>query len=125
MSATVEARTPDGSMPVRRLTHRRLAEARARAGGYFWLPCPLCGQMTGGHEAHENGHASIPNPEGGRGSFTLVCPACAEAHVHVAWKVVAPPGHLVHYTQAELDGPLGWLARARLGLPLPEPGPEP
>jgi len=21
-------------------------------GGYYWLPCPLCGEMFGGHEKH-------------------------------------------------------------------------
>lgn len=25
-------------------------ELRARAGGYFWLPCPRCGRMFGGNE---------------------------------------------------------------------------
>lgn len=39
---------------------------RAVVGGYFWLPCPLCGQMFGGHESTD---ASI----NGR----LVCPICA------------------------------------------------
>lgn len=23
---------------------------RAHVGGYFWMPCPLCGRMFGGHE---------------------------------------------------------------------------
>ncbi len=27
-----------------------IANIRARLGGYFWLPCPLCGRMFGGHE---------------------------------------------------------------------------
>jgi hypothetical protein len=33
---------------------------RAMLGGYFWLPCPLCGQMTGGHEWSKSDYASIP-----------------------------------------------------------------
>jgi len=46
----------------------------AWAGGYFWLPCPVCGEMFGGHEiAHvctgalvsDDGHAHCvcPKPE--------------------------------------------------------------
>lgn len=27
----------------------------ARLRGFFWLPCPLCGQMYGGHEARQGG----------------------------------------------------------------------
>jgi hypothetical protein len=30
---------------------RRLNEAWAKTIGFFWLPCPACGQMFGGHEA--------------------------------------------------------------------------
>jgi len=26
---------------------------RARIGGYFWLPCPICGRMFGGFEIAE------------------------------------------------------------------------
>lgn len=29
---------------------RKLNKAFAKTFGYFWLPCPLCGQETGGHE---------------------------------------------------------------------------
>lgn len=31
-----------------RLYHR----IRAALTGYFWLPCPRCGRMFGGHEKH-------------------------------------------------------------------------
>lgn len=43
-------------------TNRATAEAAARSGGYFWLPCPLCKKPFGGHEWTDiNGHeASIP-----------------------------------------------------------------
>ncbi len=30
---------------------RFIACLRAHLGGYFWLPCPNCGKMFGGHEA--------------------------------------------------------------------------
>ena len=29
---------------------RLLNKLYAHLFGYFWLPCPLCGQMFGGHE---------------------------------------------------------------------------
>jgi hypothetical protein len=29
---------------------RWLNRVYANAVGYFWLPCPLCGEMFGGHE---------------------------------------------------------------------------
>ena len=36
------------------LKHRTWNRFRATIGGYFWLPCPICGQMFGGHEEHGN-----------------------------------------------------------------------
>lgn len=30
-----------------------IREFRAEAGGYFWLPCPICGRMFGGFEIAE------------------------------------------------------------------------
>lgn len=55
--------------------HRRYAVAL----GYFWIPCPLCGQEFGGHEWRpRRGHVSdIPDgtPGGGRG----ICPDCTRA----------------------------------------------
>ncbi len=43
------------------LKWRRWNRLRARIGGYFWLPCPLCGQMFGGHEWKNglNGESSV------------------------------------------------------------------
>lgn len=36
---------------VRRLSRpRALAQFRAWLSGYFWLPCPLCGEMFAGYE---------------------------------------------------------------------------
>jgi len=32
------------------MKHRYWNYTRARLGGYFWLPCPLCGERFGGHE---------------------------------------------------------------------------
>lgn len=51
----------------------------ATAFGYFWLPCPLCGDEFGGHEWRtvRGLHSSIPGdrPGSGRG----ICPRCTGA----------------------------------------------
>jgi hypothetical protein len=54
----------------------------ARLGGYFWLPCPLCGQYFAGHEwrDHDGKSSVIHNPDSiyetsGRGN----CPDCTRA----------------------------------------------
>jgi len=39
---------------------RRLNRAYAYAAGFFWLPCPVCGQMFGGHELSDY---SVPHPD--------------------------------------------------------------
>ncbi len=41
-------------------------------GGYFWLPCPLCGKNFGGHEWF-NDYESLYN---GNGRGEGVCPRC-------------------------------------------------
>ena len=33
---------------------RWLQKIRAFLGGYFWRPCPLCGEYFGGHEWGDN-----------------------------------------------------------------------
>ena len=60
---------------------RTLNRIYARLLGYFWLPCPLCGQMSGGHEWRDiDGKPScIPDPESGPGYFTGICPDCTRA----------------------------------------------
>lgn len=58
----------------------------AETFGYFWLPCPLCGQDFGGHEWHDIDGlpSSIPDPDyepspeaGSRGIG--ICPTCTRA----------------------------------------------
>lgn len=63
------------------MKHRAMNRAIARAGGYFWLPCPLCGQEFGGHEWRDiNGkRSSIPSPDGPQGMSTGICPDCTIA----------------------------------------------
>jgi hypothetical protein len=48
-------------------------------GGYFWLPCPLCGRYSGGHEWRDiNGlPSSIPGDR--PGTSHGICPACTRA----------------------------------------------
>lgn len=60
---------------------RRLNRAWARAGRYFWLPCPLCGQPFGGHEWRDIGGlvSRVPDPLGGPGMTTAICPPCTRA----------------------------------------------
>jgi hypothetical protein len=59
---------------------RKWAKFRAMSGGYFWLPCPLCGTEFGGQEWRKiDGHFdSIPVGEGW-GSATAICPTCTAA----------------------------------------------
>ena len=55
-----------------RWIHRRYAELL----GYFWLPCPLCGRLSGGHEWDGfNPRASMPVP-GEPNRYRGVCPSC-------------------------------------------------
>jgi hypothetical protein len=53
----------------------------ARTMGYFWLPCPLCGQEFGGHEWRDidGKRSSIPAPDGPQGMSIGICPDCTEA----------------------------------------------
>lgn len=54
-------------MMIPRWLHRLYAHAR----GYFWLPCPVCREMFGGHEIKpwhsamimRNGHAKVVCPK--------------------------------------------------------------
>jgi len=48
---------------------------RSQVRGYFWLPCPLCGRMFGGHEWHHRGQ-DVPTGEHGVGA--AICPWCAD-----------------------------------------------
>lgn len=67
----------------------------AAVGGYFWAPCPLCGQKFGGHEWRDikGRPSSIPDPlqPNGPGSSIGICPACTRAgrgfHTMPQWEV--------------------------------------
>lgn len=56
---------------------RQLQRLYAWAFGYFWLPCPLCGEPFGGHE-WKGPYQSIKKPgQGSQWSRVGVCPKCA------------------------------------------------
>lgn len=55
---------------------------RALRLGYFWLPCPACGEWMAGDEWPRGLGSSIPDPNcasGARG--TAICAACTAAGV--------------------------------------------
>lgn len=47
---------------------------RARVRGYFWLPCPICGQMFAGYE--KGGGNLWETPYFG----SMTCPRCPGDH---------------------------------------------
>lgn len=51
---------------------RRRERVYARRHGYFWLPCPLCGDYFGGHELRRG---VIPY-ENDPSLFAGICSAC-------------------------------------------------
>ena len=53
---------------------RSLNRIYAVANGYFWLPCPLCGEYYGGHEV---GSIAVGVATGEPGIRHLVCNTCA------------------------------------------------
>ena len=59
-------------MSHRSLKRRWWAKLRADVGGYFWMPCPCCGQMFGGQES-SNGFVGVGN------LMMITCPACPDA----------------------------------------------
>lgn len=58
-------------MKDKRAKPRWLQHLIAILGGYFWLPCPGCGEKFGGHEEH--GYLA-ENLGGGQ----MVCLNCAD-----------------------------------------------
>lgn len=56
---------------------RWLHESWANFAGYFWLPCPLCGEYFGGHEwkVGSPNHSIMTSWNTGSG----VCPNCHDA----------------------------------------------
>lgn len=81
---------------------RLAAQADAARLGYFWLPCPLCGQHFGGQEWDDvDGHdASIPDPERQQDPDRAlrgiaICPNCTAAGAGCrAWHAIGVKAHL-------------------------------
>ena len=83
---------------------RRLEKRFARRHGYFWLPCPLCGEEFGGHEWLKDTDEIpaciriIDQPGSGMG----ICPTCTlERKGHKLWWI--PESALVPKRQAGKD----------------------
>ncbi len=55
-----------------RFLPRSIHHLYANLAGYFWLPCPLCKEMFGGHEC--NGANLMKS----WGHGVAVCPACEQ-----------------------------------------------
>lgn len=55
---------------------RFLNRLYANLSGYFWLPCPLCGKMFGGHEVVINTKYSNSIATEKRGFGQCICPDC-------------------------------------------------
>ena len=58
-----------------RATHRVFAKAL----GFFWIPCPLCGAEFGGHEWRDIDGKCSSIPAGEPNTGTAICPACTRA----------------------------------------------
>jgi hypothetical protein len=62
------------------MRYRALHWIYAALNGYFWLPCPICGQRFGGHEWKDcDGKPSsiaAPGYLGREGARVAICPDC-------------------------------------------------
>ncbi len=81
------------------LAGRMIAKLVANVGGYFWLPCPCCGEFFGGHEIRSvDGHRdSIPTREAGIAS--CICRSCTAVGKGCAAHA-RTTGYLVHDCEA-------------------------
>ena len=50
--------------------------------GYFWLPCPRCGEYFGGHE---DGYGIIPDLSCTTSRYWGVCPDCTKSWQRGEW----------------------------------------
>lgn len=90
-----------------RLSSRLRAKMVATAGGYFWLPCDVCGMEFGGHE--EGGGYLLLDAVRSR----VTCPRCPGQWVRDADGIVAQ-------AEVRLDGdgrlqPMLTYSRGRIG----------
>ena len=73
----------------------------AKRHGYYWLPCPLCGDEFGGHEAH----GSIPTAE--PNTYEHICPACTAERQRTAERHLAQIGETVQFDGTRWGWPHG------------------
>lgn len=79
---------------------RWMHKLRANLTGYFWLPCPLCGEMFGGHEW--DGESIIIAQHKGVG----VCPNCrGAARQHNRKWMDEHPGALIYKIDSRYFAP--------------------
>lgn len=79
----------------------------ANLHGYFWLPCPLCGEEFGGHEAHGNIATSDPS------RFEGICPSCTAERQEAAERHLAELGRSTTLLTSRWGGEC---MRHRIGL---------
>lgn len=79
-----------------------LERAKAAAGGYFWLPCPNCGRMFGGHESND-GEILWSETEPGRGRITCTDAECKQQVRDKNQKNPAAPT-MAHQAEAIREG---------------------
>lgn len=79
---------------------RRLHKIWAGLAGYFWLPCPLCGEMFGGHEWKTSALSSTIMTSWH--TATGVCPNCHKTAKEYNDKWMRENPHLEY--QAENKG---------------------
>jgi hypothetical protein len=79
---------------------RCIERARARAGGYFWLPCPVCNVAFSGREwaPVTNGHESSIPELGNTWTGTGICPSCTAKGIgcYVKGRFHGVPLHVDH-----------------------------
>jgi endogenous inhibitor of DNA gyrase (YacG/DUF329 family) len=51
----------------------------AKAMGFFWLPCPLCGTESGGHEWRDIDGKPSAIPGNEPNTAIGICPSCTRA----------------------------------------------
>lgn len=62
---------------------KRFREWLANLEGFFWAPCPICGELFAGYEL---GRRSVPAPEEGECMSWMACRWCdAPAHTDARW----------------------------------------
>jgi hypothetical protein len=77
-------------------TMRLLNKLYANLFGYFWIPCPLCGNMFGGHEVNERTKSIIK--KNGHGGI-VICQKCSAKWTEVS--VVCESEFCVPYSMVD------------------------